>query len=63
MCLSTAFELRGEERQKICEHVSGIELTPGKIKLTDIMGGELEVAGRLQSIDLISNTILISAEN
>ena len=59
MCLSTAFELRGDEKRKLCEHVSGIVLFPGKVKLSDIMGAEMIIDGALDSIDLMKNEIII----
>jgi len=59
MCLSTVFEQRGEEKRLLREHISGIELLPGKVKLSDIMGAEMIIEGTLASIDLMKNEIII----
>ena len=59
MCLSTAFELRGDEKCELCQHVSGIVLFPGKVKLSNIMGAEMIIDGALDSIDLMKNEIII----
>ena len=59
MCLAVAYELRGEQKIKLCEHVSGIELSPGKVRLSDLMGPDVTVEGSLESIDLIKNEIVI----
>lgn len=59
MCLSTVFEERGEQRTKLAEYVSGIRAEGEKITLTDIMGLETVVYGKLKTVDLIQNHIII----
>jgi predicted RNA-binding protein len=60
MCLSTAYELgAGDERRQLCEYVSAIKVSGDTITLTDLMGIEINVAGALESVDLIKNAILI----
>ena len=63
MCLSTVFELWGDERKKVAEHVTGVTIIPGAVKLSDILGAELEIKGSIKSIDLMANEIIISPEN
>jgi len=62
MCLSVAYELRGDEKIKLCEHVSGISLSPGRVHLCDIMGENFTFDGSLASIDLMKNEIVIAPE-
>ena len=62
MCLSTVYEVRDGEENRLCECVSGIKVGEGTVTLTDIMGQELVVNGVITSIDLIKNIILLSAE-
>jgi predicted RNA-binding protein len=60
MCLSTVYELGDAgARRVLCEYTSTITVTGDIITMTDLMGKELSVAGTLQSVDLIKNTILI----
>ena len=62
MCLSTVFEQRGETETKLAEYVSSIREEAGKITLTDIMGTETVVYGKVRSVDLVQNRIVIEGE-
>ena len=59
MCLSTVFEQRGTEQTKLAEYVSSVRDEAGKITLTDIMGIETVVYGKVKSVDLVENRIII----
>lgn len=59
MCLSTVFEQRGAEQTKLAEYVSSVRDEAGKITLTDIMGMETVVYGKVKSVDLVENRIII----
>lgn len=59
MCLSTVFEERGAQQTKLCEYVSDVRAEGDKITLTDIMGAETVVFGKLKSVDLVQNKIII----
>ncbi len=43
----------------ICEYVSGVKSADGEFVFTDVMGEEKTVPGKLSSIDLIKNEIII----
>ena len=59
MCLSTVFEEHGGEQTKLAEYVSSVREEAGKITLTDIMGEETVVFGKVRSVDLVQNRIII----
>lgn len=59
MCLSTVYQVRGEDEQLICQHVSSAVIDGDKVRFTDIMGGETVVTGIIERIDLVNNTIRI----
>ena len=59
MCLSTVYKLKDGEKEKICEYVSGVRNSDGEFVFTDVMGAETIMAGKLRSVDLVKNEILI----
>ena len=59
MCLSTVYKVKGQEKEKICEYISNIEASDGEFICTDIMGIRTRIEGRLRSMDLVKNEILI----
>ena len=59
MCLSTVYKTHNGEQTKMAEYVSGIRAEGEKITLTDIMGLETVVYGKLKTVDLIQNHIII----
>ncbi|MDR3334259.1 MAG: CooT family nickel-binding protein [Treponema sp.] len=63
MCLSTVYELgTNGAKKKLCEYVSAIRVAGDTVIMTDIMGEELSVSGSLETVDLVKNTIIISAK-
>jgi predicted RNA-binding protein len=63
MCLSDAYELTGGERRPLLSYVSGISVDGDQITLTDMLGAKKIVSGKLKSVDLTSNVILIEPKN
>ena len=59
MCLSTAYKSSGGAEYKIGDYISSVSVEGDKITLRDIMGGITDVIGRLKSIDLEKNVIII----
>ena len=62
MCLSTAYELKDDGKEKLCEYVSNVRSGDGSVILVDIMGIETTVPGFIRSLDLVNNEILIAAK-
>lgn len=61
MCLSTVYLQDGAERRKVAEQVGGIVADGAKITLTDLLGEETTVTGRVAKVDLLENYIVIEA--
>jgi len=62
MCLSIAYkEVPGGENEKILEYVSGVKVDGANIILTDIMGAETSVPGKIKSMDFVNSKIIIEA--
>lgn len=61
MCLSDAYELKDGVKTPLLSYVSGISVDGSTITLTDMMGARKTVEGRLKSVDLTGNVILIEA--
>ena len=59
MCLSDAYELKNGERNLDCSRVCGVSADGENVTLTDLMGIRTVVSGKLKSVDLMSNVILI----
>ena len=59
MCLSAVYEVSGGNEKLVCEHAAAIDLDNGVIRLTDIVGAEFSITGKLKSIDLAKNIIKI----
>ncbi|MBQ0005659.1 MAG: metal-sensing transcriptional repressor [Clostridiales bacterium] len=59
MCLSTVYEVRGDERLFLCKNCAEIGEVNGQLVMTDIMGIKTRVFGEIEKIDLMENVILI----
>ena len=59
MCLSTVYKIRDGEKEKVCEYVSSVKSSDGEFVFTDVMGEEKLVPGKLRSVDLVKNEIII----
>ncbi|NLO49421.1 MAG: CooT family nickel-binding protein [Clostridiales bacterium] len=61
MCLATVYVKKGEESGIIAKNVSGIQIDGGSVTLTDILGAEIVVEGRLKKADLVNGVVEIIA--
>ena len=59
MCLSKVFQIVGGEEKQVCEYVSNLRLVDDKIILTDIMGLETVITGKVTGVDLVGNRITV----
>ena len=61
MCLSDAYELVDGEQKLILSRVQDISTDENSVMLTNLMGIRTKVPGRIKSVDLLKNIILIAA--
>ena len=61
MCLSDAYELVDGEQKLILSRVQDIATDGDNVILTNLMGIRTKVLGRIKSVDLLKNIILIEA--
>ncbi len=61
MCLSDAYELVDGEQKLILSRVQDISTDENSVMLTNLMGIRTKVPGRIKSVDLLKNIILIEA--
>ncbi|MGI6218001.1 MAG: CooT family nickel-binding protein [Coriobacteriales bacterium] len=61
MCLSTVINVDEGKQEEICDHVSNAEVDGDKLTFTDIMGAETVFTGRIVSVDLVENKILVAS--
>ena len=59
MCLSTAYYNSKDEDCVAARYVSEINIDGDKVILTDVMGQEMEIVGRLKYVDLTGATVII----
>ena len=59
MCLSDAYELVDGEQKLILSRVQDIATDGENVLLTNLMGIRTKVPGRIKSVDLLKNIILI----
>lgn len=59
MCLSTVYAVINGAENKICEYVCSIHSEGKDITLTDVMGTETKVSGRIVSCDFVKNQVII----
>ena len=63
MCLSDAYEVTGSEKKPLLSYVSGISVDGDEITLTDMLGAKKIISGKLKSVDLTRNVILIEPKS
>ena len=61
MCLSDAYELVDGEQKLILSRVQDISTDENSVMLTNLMGIRTKVPGKIKSVDLPKNIILIEA--
>lgn len=59
MCLAAAYKNEQTPENLICKFVSNIGFDNGKIVLTDIMGEDIVLDGKLSTVDLVKNVVVI----
>ncbi len=59
MCLSTVMLEKNGISEKVAEYVSAVKTEGDSIFLTDVMGSETEVKGKLKSMDFVKNIIIV----
>lgn len=60
MCLSTVYKMTEGQPVFFCKNIQNVESDEsGKLTFTDIMGVRYTSSGKIQSIDLVNNTIHI----
>ena len=62
MCLSTAFKIQDDQRILLGNHVTNVLIQDSQIILSTLLGEEITLTGRLESMDLIRNEIIILAD-
>ena len=60
MCLSTVYRGSKEDDNILCKFVSNIRVNGDEITLTDVMGFDTVVQGKLQSADLTAGVVIIA---
>lgn len=58
MCLSTAYNVNDSD-SVIMEYVSRIDVEGDRITLTDVLGDQRTVEGRIRMVDLTGGTVKI----
>ncbi len=60
MCLSTAYKNTKSDENIAARYVAEINITDTSVILTDVMGEEIEIEGKLLYVDLTGGTVVIS---
>jgi len=61
MCLATAYLKKDEESTILAKNISSIHIDGESVILTDIMGAEIVIEGRLKNADLVNGVVEIAA--
>ena len=59
MCLAAAYKNEQTPENLICKFVSNIGFDNGKIVLTDILGENIAIEGKLSTVYLLKNVVVI----
>ena len=59
MGLAAAYKNEQTPENLICKFVSNIGFDNGKIVLTDILGENIAIEGKLSTVDLVKNVVVI----
>ncbi len=59
MCLSTVYEIRGNEKVICGKNIATVKTEGEKIILIDLLGVRTELTGRITKIDLMDNFITV----
>ena len=61
MCLAKAVRLEGDKQVELCAYVSQFRTEGEMVILTDVLGEETTLTGRISRVDLVKNLIVIEA--
>ncbi len=59
MCLAAAYKNKEAPENLICKFVSNIQLREDQIVLTDLLGETVSLPGKLHTVDLVKNIVII----
>ena len=59
MCLAAAYKNQQNPDNLICKFVSNIGFEGNKVILTDILGQDIVLEGKLSVVDLVKNVVVI----
>jgi len=62
MCLSTAYDKAAQPDRAIMSNIQRVKIDGNKIICADIIENEIEIFGKLISIDLIEGKIIIDID-
>ena len=62
MCLSTAYYNSKDEEKVAARYVAKIDVAGDKVVLTDIMGAQLEIEGKVTFVDLTGGVVVIATD-
>jgi len=60
MCLSTAYYNKKDEANIAASYVAKVEVDGEQVVLTDVMGYETRIEGKIASVDLTGGTVVIT---
>ncbi len=61
MCLSNVYLVTDDSEKLVCEYASTVRVEGETIRLTDVIGQEITVTGKIMNVDLIRNEIKVKA--
>ena len=61
MCLSNVYLITDDKEELVCEYASSVEVEGDRIYLTDVIGQEIALTGKIINVDLIKNQIKVKA--
>jgi predicted RNA-binding protein len=62
MCESAAYVLKDDKLERVMENVVSVDPLEGKVYLTDLLGDQKIVDGKIKEIRLMDHKIIISEE-
>jgi predicted RNA-binding protein len=62
MCESAAYVLKDDKLERVMENVVSVDPLEGKVYLTDLLGEQKIVDGKIKEIRLMEHKIIISEE-
>lgn len=61
MCLSNVYLITDDKEELVCEYASSVDVEGDRIYLTDVIGQEIALTGKIINVDLIKNQIKVKA--